>query len=126
MDEVKTQYGPRKLGKKAWAELQAKAQLRSRQATVYGDRKMGRRRGTGEKKNPFLDELGGRVSITTLEELVTEDPILLDIALETELSHLDRPRKGAIAVLRAAEGVRPGGPRQSVITLLDQLERRIG
>jgi hypothetical protein len=100
---------------------------------------MGRRRGTseavaelqsavetGEKKNPFLDELGGRVSITTLEELVTEDPILLDIALETELSHLDRPRKGAIAVLRAAEGVRPGGPRQSVITLLDQLERRIG
>lgn len=134
MDEAKTMYGRRKLGEKVYAEQQAKKPLKSRQGTVYGKRKAPQapvpmpaattpaRRARDE--NPFLLPTGARVSVPKLGELI-EDPDLLDLAIETELSHPDKPRKGAIEALRDAENGRDGGPRASVTRLLDQLEKRL-
>jgi hypothetical protein len=136
MDEAKTMYGPKKLGRAKWEEQQGTMKARNREGTVYGKRKVpptkaatavppgAPPRVNGDEKNPFLNDQGGRVSVAKLEELISEDPTLLDLALETELSHPDKPRKGAIDTLRRLEGTRGSGPRGSVMKLLEQLEKR--
>lgn len=132
MDDARpVQYGRRKLGKEAYEKQQEKNQLGSRQATIYGRRKAPQRRPEGEvpkvvttledKENPFVDAKGGRVPVKVMRELIAKDPMLLDLALETELSHAEKPRKSAVEALRELEGVRPGGPRESVNKLLDKM-----
>lgn len=137
-EAVKNLPGPRKIGDKAFQERQAKRALRSRSNTVYGSRK-GDPSGKGSAgeiplrhdrqefdagdpdENPFLKANGDRVSIGALELLLEKDPGLLDVAIETEVSHADSPRKGAIEVLTSMEDGRAGGPRDSVVELLGKL-----
>jgi hypothetical protein len=130
-DARKVQYGVRKLGKKAWLEQQAKNKVSTREATVYGKRKGGRvpvpvaapvREANDEPRNPFVQGKG-RVSIVRLGEILEKEPNLLDLAIETEVSHPDGQRKGALELLAEIEGKRPGGPRESVTKLLAKLAR---
>ena len=139
-DAKKNQYGPRKLGKAAFAEQQAKNKLSHRPSTAYGSRKTGAKRApssadpvttaterttppqpdaTGET-NPFLTGSGDRITIGQLGTVLEEQPGLLDVAIEAELAHKDKPRKGALELLKRLEGTRGSGPREGVINLIDR------
>ena len=130
-DARPVQYGKRKLGPKKWAEQQAKNKLSTREGTVYGKRKKGMIAPSAapvapkdvDAPNPFLQKSGSRVSVQRLEEILEGDAKLLDLAIETELSHPDKPRKSAVEVLTDFEAVRAGGPRESVTKLLSKLQK---
>lgn len=141
----KTQYGARKLGRAKWEEQQAANKLSHRASTVYGGRKTGAKRAPSSadvveheghegpqnetaaprqpdargETNPFLTGAGDRITIGQLEEVLIENPGLLDVAIEAELAHEDRPRKGALELLKKLEGTRASGPREGVINLID-------
>ena len=131
MEVAKTLYGPRKLGAEKFALQQARQKASTRGATVYGPRKGGGlRRGDPqhvedesiEHVNPYLDEGGDRVTLSTLKERLSADPDSLDVAIETEIAHPEGARKGALELFLKLEREREGGARPGLVKLLeDQL-----
>jgi len=134
-DSKPNAYGKRKLGAKKWAEEEERRELKSRQATVYGNRKRGGKRPPGTATdvvtrddqgnagdpgslNPFVRKGGDRVTIAQMAEALEADPGQLDVAIETELSHPDKPRKGAVDLLLKIENARREGAREAVVKLL--------
>jgi hypothetical protein len=138
-DAKKVQYGKRKLGQAAWEEQQAKNKVSHRPSTAYGPRKAGAKRSPSSadttvreqqpttaaadargETNPFLTGAGDRITISQLGVVLEEQPGLLDVAIEAELAHKDKPRKGALELLKKLENTRATGPREGVVKLIDR------
>lgn len=128
-DAQATQYGPRKLGKEAYAAQQERQKRTSRDGTtVYGSRKAGAKRPEYHelKKEKELEEKGGAIawdelSIGKLEATLEAQPGLLDVATEAELERTGGARKGAAEVLLRFEKERPGGQRETMVNVLTQI-----
>lgn len=79
---------------------------------------------TDGEENPFLPTGDGDASgYTTIEELeaaLEQDPTLLDLAIEAEFDRDGGPRKGAARALLDFELEREDGPREEVVTRLEQ------
>lgn len=127
-DAVKSRYGPRKLGQKAFEEQQSKQKMTSRDGTtVFGKRKAGsarpefhERKAAAEVEKKGEATEWGKLSIKDLDARLTAEPGLLDIASVAELERAE-PRKGAAEILLRFEKERPGGAREQMVKLLGQV-----
>lgn len=126
--EVKTLYGPRKIGAEAFAKQQAEQKLSTRANTVYGSKKgdpapTAPATPADPPKPPAGPRAGDKdakpASLEALEKSLTRRPALLDAAIAAELKTA-KPRKGALELFVKVEKSRKGGPRAEVLAQLEQ------